>query len=115
MPYKDREKQKQYQRDHYRKNKDSYIKRHTQRRQDRKAWFLGVTKGISCRLCGELERCCLSFHHLDPSQKDQSVSKLLNDFRSKKRILEEVKKCVVLCENCHRKVHAGVIKLDVAQ
>ncbi len=25
--------------------------------------------------------------------------------------LEEVKKCVVLCANCHRKVHAGLVMM----
>ena len=29
-----------------------------------------------------------------------------------KKLLAEIKKCVCLCSNCHRKVHAGIINLE---
>ena len=111
MPYKNKEKQKKYQQEHYKKNKEFFVDRNKTRRIERKAWFRGVTKDIECSICKEKERCCLSFHHLNPKEKDQAVSVMLNDFRSKERVLAEMKKCIVLCENCHRKVHAGIIIL----
>ena len=32
---------------------------------------------------------------------------------SKESILKEIQKCVCLCANCHRKVHASKIELEV--
>ena len=65
-------------------------------------------KGGSCKLCG-YNRCnsALEFHHLDPSKKDLTISKVsvtsIND-----EIRKELDKCVLLCSNCHREVHAGI-------
>lgn len=64
-----------------------------------------------CILCGEQERTCLDFHHLDPHQKDFGISTLLKGTRSWESILKEIEKCVVLCKNCHAKVHANRISL----
>lgn len=66
-------------------------------------------KSSGCIICGETETVCLDFHHLDPSQKDFKVSSLNN--KGLKTILAEVDKCVILCANCHRKFHAGLIEL----
>jgi len=43
------------------------------------------------------------FHHLDPTQKDVSWTKLR--LRSKDKIHKELSKCVLLCANCHRIRH----------
>lgn len=109
--FKDKERQREYTKEHYLKNKALYSLRNAKRRKERSEWFVSVTSGISCVVCGEKERVCLDFHHLDPKTKLSSVSKLLNDHRSRKRILEEVQKCTVLCSNCHRKLHGGIVKL----
>lgn len=63
-------------------------------------------KTLSCIVCGESTSVCLDFHHIDPSTKSATVSSLLF-----KKAKEEAEKCVVLCANCHRKVHAGLIEL----
>lgn len=55
------------------------------------------------------EIVALDFHHLNPSEKDLEVS-LLTRY-STKRVKDEIRKCVVLCANCHRKLHAGIISL----
>lgn len=64
-------------------------------------------KSCGCVICGEKEPCCLDFHHL--KDKKFEVSKAPNV--SKGRLYAEVQKCIVLCANCHRKVHAGKITL----
>ena len=53
----------------------------------------------------------LDFHH--PGEKESSVSKLKR--RPKTEIAKEINRCVVLCANCHRRVHAGVLNLDNPQ
>ncbi len=41
-------------------------------------------------------------HHLDPSQKDFSISK---NKKSLEKIKSELDKCILLCANCHRLRH----------
>lgn len=64
--------------------------------------------GGKCIICG-YDKCmsALEFHHLHPDEKDASVTKLIGAFGFK-RAYEESKKCVLLCSNCHREVHAGI-------
>lgn len=62
-----------------------------------------------CRVCGEKDFVVLDLHHLDPSQKEGDPSKFY--MQSLKRLRDEIRKCAVLCSNCHRRVHAGTIVL----
>jgi len=56
-----------------------------------------------CEICKESHPICLVFHHRDKTKKDNDVASLLNN--SWKRLKEEIAKCQVLCENCHKKFH----------
>jgi len=69
-------------------------------------------KGGKCQLCG-YDRChaALEFHHLDPTKKDFSIS-ADGTTRSWKRVQTEIEKCVLICANCHREIHAGVSQLS---
>lgn len=64
--------------------------------------------GSKCQICG-YNRCmnALEFHHKDMSTKLESVSELLR-LSSIDNAKEEIKKCILLCANCHREVHAGI-------
>lgn len=46
------------------------------------------------------------FHHLDPSKKEFSPGKVVRAFENMR---EELKKCVLLCANCHRIRHSSVV------
>jgi hypothetical protein len=67
--------------------------------------------GGKCCICG-YSKCdaALEIHHIDPSKKDfafgQIVAKRWDD------IVQEARKCVLLCANCHREVHAGLVALS---
>jgi hypothetical protein len=58
-----------------------------------------------CSVCGESEPCCIDFHHTNTTQKDFTIS----SFKKKHwlKVLNEIEKCIVLCANCHRKLHAN--------
>lgn len=62
-----------------------------------------------CIVCGEKEPVCLDWHHLDPNQKELTIGRSFN--RAREILMKEISKCVCLCSNCHRKVHAGLINL----
>jgi hypothetical protein len=59
-----------------------------------------------CGLCPENEPVCLDFHHC--SGKDENVSRLVGQC-SLRRAEREIEKCSLLCANCHRKLHDGLI------
>ena len=66
----------------------------------------------SCLLCGESHIACLSFHHRDPSTKIGTMSYFVNNRCSLNKLKEEINKCDILCENCHRKEHYNKRKTD---
>lgn len=64
--------------------------------------------GNKCNICGYNKyNGALEFHHLDKNEKDFDVSS--RNISSFERGLEESKKCILLCSNCHKEVHAGII------
>lgn len=73
--------------------------------------FATELKQEGCIVCGEKEICCLDFHHTDPTTKVDNIANTLH-VGNKDKILEEAKKCIILCANCHRKYHAGIIILE---
>lgn len=65
--------------------------------------------GGKCAICGY--DCCpeaLEFHHLEPAHKDFSLSSTRANPKSWAKIVDELRKCILLCANHHREVHAGV-------
>jgi len=64
-------------------------------------------KGGKCIKC-EYSKCieALEFHHIDPSQKDFSLSST-GVTRSWDSIKKELDKCILVCSNCHREIHFG--------
>lgn len=58
-----------------------------------------------CAKCKETFVFALDFHHLDPKSKIDSVSEMLQQHKPISQILEEIKKCILLCSNCHKKGH----------
>ncbi len=64
----------------------------------------------SCLICGyDGYIGALEFHHVNPATKSFEVNSRCK--RSWDAIIEEIAKCVLLCSNCHKEVHAGVTLL----
>lgn len=57
-----------------------------------------------CLDCGNyFPFMCMDFDHLDPENKDNNVGQLVSSGKSWNRIEREIKKCELVCSNCHRK------------
>lgn len=71
----------------------------------RKKLELIYQSGGKCQLCG-YNKCenALEFHHLYSEEKESSISTLLAQGKYKE-VLEEVKKCILVCSNCHKEIH----------
>lgn len=70
-----------------------------------KTWLTEKKSALKCARCPESHPATLDFHHLDPAQKDRSVAKAVIQGWSIERLEREIAKCLVLCANCHRKLH----------
>lgn len=95
--------------DYYEVNKNYFNEKNKKNRALNKKWFDEYKKELKCKVCNESETCCLDFHHKDGDEKTNIISDMCYSTYSKKRIMEEINKCDVLCANCHRKVHNGII------
>lgn len=88
MPYKDIDRQRQYQRRWMRKRREEFF------------------ADKICLLCNGV--CDLELHHRDP---DKKVSHRIWSWSYDRRN-EELKKCDVLCNECHKKKTADQLKVD---
>lgn len=80
---------------------------HRRRRKLRAVEHMGRT----CYSCGrDSHPAIFEFHHRDAAEKDFGISETGRPHLWDK-VLAELAKCVMLCANCHREVHAGVREL----
>lgn len=98
--------QKEYKANYYLKNKSKILEQANKRKKDFKNKFYNeILFKSKCGQCGETSPECLEFHHINPKKKIKSISLLLSNGCSSK-IYEEIKKCKILCSNCHKKITA---------
>lgn len=65
--------------------------------------------GGKCSSCG-YSKCsdALDFHHKNPEDKTDGISAMLSRPKKRSSVIEEIKKCILLCANCHRELHSGM-------
>lgn len=67
-------------------------------------------KGGRCSVCQyDKYYGALEFHHLNPDEKDFNLSRKNYSFE---KLRPELDKCICVCSNCHREIHAGLIKIN---
>ena len=68
-------------------------------------------KGGKCVFCG-YDKCIqsLELHHFNSTEKDFGISDK-GYTRSWERVKKEIDKCILICANCHRELHAGIKQL----
>ena len=72
--------------------------------------------GGKCQKCG-YNKCnsALEFHHIDPSKKLFELKTALERPKAWDTIVQELKKCVLLCANCHREAHLDMFSIENKQ
>lgn len=73
-------------------------------RAKRIAWLHSVKVASGCQRCDEKDPVCLDFHHVDESTKRFNIASNIHNM-SRKTMEDEIAKTIVLCSNCHRKLH----------
>jgi hypothetical protein len=95
-----------YRRQHYIRNRDTYIKQEVARirryRDENRPLIREYLRAHPCVDCGEADIVVLDFDHRDPAAKRYNVT-LLAAHKSWTRVMAEIEKCDVRCSNCHRR------------
>jgi hypothetical protein len=88
-----------------------YIAAAVSKRRKHLKYLVVQEAGGKCQICGYKRYTgALEFHHLNNSEKRFELS--VRDLtKSWTEIIKEVHKCLLLCANCHREIHAGLVKL----
>lgn len=93
--------------------KHQNYKKQQERGTIRKARLI-LLKGGCCELCKYKENyASLSFHHIDPSQKEFEIDIRKCSNSNWETLLKEANKCKVLCVNCHFALHHPELSFDL--
>ena len=73
--------------------------------EDKKDLIANIKAQIKCQKCGESKEYMLDFHHTNPNEKECNIARMASNNYRIDRVLDEIKKCIVFCSNCHREFH----------
>ena len=76
-----------------------------QKYQEKKNIVQEIKSSCSCAKCGQTRGYVLDFHHINPNEKSDSIARLTSNNSKLDKVYDEMKKCIVLCANCHREFH----------
>jgi hypothetical protein len=105
MTYQDKNKAKEYQKGWYQQHKEEVITRRKKRQLEIRHWFMRYKSTLFCIDCGISHPAILQFHHRNRAEKSFNISDVVRRATSIKQITNEMKKCDVVCVNCHAKRH----------
>ena len=93
------------------RDRAEYLKLAVDKRRKKLRLMAIQYKGGECQICGyKICAQALEFHHLNPKKKDFGIS-MAGTTRAWTKIQTELDKCLILCANCHREIHAGIAQL----
>lgn len=99
-------KRKMFMEEHYLKYGDAYRKRARERKalikKQRQDQLIEYLAGRGCEICEVDNILVLDFDHIDSRTKKFSIARAINEGYAWEEILREIKKCRILCSNCHR-------------
>lgn len=86
---------------HYQRNRQKYIDKAAARSKMLVEYVRNIKRVSSCTDCGVKDWRLLEFDHLPQHEKSFTISESVR-YHSIEQIDEEIKKCEVVCANCHR-------------
>ena len=100
MAYKNIEDSRAAIRRHYYANKPKYLEKNRRRRRELKDYVNKIKSSTPCKDCGRsYPYYVMDFDHLH--SKIDLIGKFVSSI-NKSALLRELKKCEVVCANCHR-------------
>lgn len=73
-----------------------------------------IQMGGKCEKCGYNKNlAALNFHHNDPNFKELKLDIRSMSNNSLEILMEEIKKCKLLCSNCHHELHHPKFDLNL--
>jgi len=77
-----------------------------QARKRKSDWLIEYKSTLQCSKCGyDKNPRVLHFHHISNKNKVYNVSDMVGKGCSITNIKKEIRKCIVLCANCHQEKH----------
>jgi len=71
----------------------------------KREYIINIKKNNPCYICKENDYRCLAFHHKNPEEKEIKISSKI----SWEKLKNEIAKCILVCCNCHFKIHSNII------
>lgn len=94
--------QREYAKENYHQNKERYFK-HAKIRDQKLDQVINERKDVPCKDCGvKYPPFVMDFDHINPENKEFSISRMRRSRMAFKKIIAEIEKCDVVCANCHR-------------
>lgn len=73
--------------------------------QEKKDLVQELKSKDTCAKCGENRGYVLDYHHIDPTEKENTVARMTSNNYTLDKVMDEIQKCICLCSNCHREFH----------
>lgn len=97
---------KTYHKYHYAKYRQGYLKRASKRntivRAQAHDQLIQYLRDKCCSVCGFSDIRALEFDHIDPKSKLFGIARGISNGTNWDKILIEIKKCRIVCANCHK-------------
>lgn len=95
---------KEYHKQHYLNNIEKYKAKSQILRDFLKTFVNRYKQFKSCKICKEKRYWVLEFHHKDRLEKTDTINRFVTNGNFK-LLKKEIRKCEVLCSNCHKDLH----------
>lgn len=100
-----REKKREAGRRHYANNKEKVKAKVKQYKAKKQEEWQAYKASLSCVVCGASHPAIIDFHHIDKHDPNNKKVHKLVQGDNYTAAHEEIKKCLILCANCHRIHH----------